>query len=142
MRNALLIDPLCPASKHLVIEVRLRRPASAPKGELELVVFASSQTYSRLRIFLTESKFTIAGPRTMTPKASFGEHRIFESFANLFDDFPRIRLEIRFREFKADPSVPDDTFCLECSCTQFYAYDMHRRKLLEVKMNHLARLHA
>ena len=44
-----------------------------------------------------------------------------ESFANLFDDFPRIRLEIIFREFKDDPSVPDNTFCLECSCTQFYS---------------------
>jgi hypothetical protein len=68
---------LFPASKHLVIEVRLRRPALAPRGELELVVFASSQTYSRLRIFLTESKFTIAGPCPMTPKVSFGEHRVF-----------------------------------------------------------------
>ena len=36
-----------------------------------------SDIYSRLRIFLTESKFTIAGPCPMTPKASFGEHRVF-----------------------------------------------------------------
>ena len=52
-------------------------PALAPREELELAVFSSSQTYSRLRIFLTESKFTIAGPCPMTPKASFGEHRVF-----------------------------------------------------------------
>jgi hypothetical protein len=52
-------------------------PCFGSQGELELVVFASSQTYSRLRIFLTESKFTIAGPCPMTPKVSFGEHRVF-----------------------------------------------------------------
>ena len=94
--------------------------------------------------FLTESKFTIAVQCPMTPKVSFGEHRVFVDrvVRELFDDFPRIRLEIRFREVKDDPSVPDDTFCLECSCTQFYAYNMHRRKLLEVNVNHLARLHA
>jgi hypothetical protein len=117
-----------------------RQTAVATAFSLRLIARSTGRQGQDIR----HDKVDLRSPCPITPKASFGKHRVFVDrvVRELFDEFPRNRREIRFREFRDDQSVLDDMFCLECSCTQFYAYNMHRRKLLEVSVNHLARLHA